>query len=219
MSKLLGSEYYDEDYFDNVDTKKSNYGRMSGGYVEKVYAPFKQQQAIDIVQQLGYTSQWRPDNVLVVGCAKGFLVSALQRLGIICEGIDISEFAIKESKHYTEKCHVGNICDMKEYKDKQFEVVICLETLEHIPQEHLSKAIDEVCRVARLYAVISTPEGEDDEKYDRSDVVNDDSTHFSVHTPDYWKIEFTKRGLIPDYFRSFVSPTMEKDFFMTCERM
>jgi SAM-dependent methyltransferase len=195
MTKLLGSDYYDEDYFDNPRTKKSNYGRLSGGYTEAVYRPFKKQQAAQIMQQLGYTSQLRPDNVLVVGCAKGFLVETIQRFGVVCEGIDISEYAIKESKKYTDACKVGNICDLSEYKDNQFEVVICLETLEHIPQPYLDSALNELSRVALRYIVISTPEGTDDEDKSEPDDEGDPS-HFSVHTPDFWKTEFIKRRFI-----------------------
>jgi len=187
MNKLLGSDYYDKDYFDNPETKKGNYGRTTGGYVEKIYKPFKVTQAVQIMKYLGYTSRWRPDNVLVVGCAKGFLVRAMQQLGIICEGIDISEYAIKESKKYTENCKVGNICDMNEYKANQFEVVICFETLECIPEPYLESALDELCRVASRYIIISTPNGtEDNEK-------TSDPSQFSVHPPDYWKGQLIRR--------------------------
>jgi 2-polyprenyl-3-methyl-5-hydroxy-6-metoxy-1,4-benzoquinol methylase len=194
--KLPGSDYYDEDYFDNPDGKKSNYGVLSGGYTEKVYLPYKKEQAIQILRELGYTSQWKPDNILVVGCAKGFLVRILQQLGVVCEGIDISEYAIEKSKQYTENCKVGNICDMNEYKDNQFEVVICLETIEHIPKPYLDKALNELSRVAKRYIVISTPEGKDEDKTDLSD--GGDPSHFSVHTPAFWQAELEKRKFIKD---------------------
>ena len=187
MQKLLGSDYYDKDYFDNPESKKSSYGKVTNGYSEKIYRPFKVTQGTQIMKFLGYTSRWRPDSVLVVGCAKGFLVRTMQQLGIKCEGIDISEYAIKESEKYTENCKIGNICDMNEYKDNQFEVVICLETLEHIPEPYLENALDELCRVAKLYVVMSTPNGtEDNEK-------PSDPSQFSVHPPKYWVGELIKR--------------------------
>lgn len=192
MTKLLGSDYYDEDYFDNPKTKKSNYGRLSGGYTEAVYRPFKKQQAAQIMRHLGYTSQLRPSSVLVVGCAKGFLVETIQRFGVTCEGIDISEYAIEKSKKYTRACKIGNICDMSEYKDNQFEVVICLETLEHIPQPYLDSALNELSRVALRYIVISTPEGTEDSEPPGEG----DPSHFSVHPPDFWKTAFIKRRFI-----------------------
>lgn len=227
MTKL-GSEYYDKEYFDDPSTTKSNYGKLSGGYTEKVYKPFKQQQAIQIIQELGYTSQWKPDNILVVGCAKGFLVAGIQKLGIICEGIDISEYVIKESKSYTENCKIGDICDMSEYKDESFEVVICLETLEHIKDELpdepdgddrtlLHRAMDELCRVAQRYVVITTPEGDDTKHHDKSKE-GDDPSHFSVFPPDWWKLEFSKRKFIPDYFQ-ISGNQFEKTFFMICKRV
>jgi 2-polyprenyl-3-methyl-5-hydroxy-6-metoxy-1,4-benzoquinol methylase len=193
MQKLLGSDYFDKDYFDNPKSNKSNYDRITGGYREKIFRPFKVQQATQIMKYLGYTSRWKPDSVLVVGCAKGLLVRMIQKMGVKCEGIDISEYAIKESKKYTENCKVGNVCDMNEYKNNQFEVVICLETLEHIPQPYLENALDEMCRVAQRYIVISTPDGtiEGEEKSDPS--------HFSVYPPKYWVGELIKRRFMKTY--------------------
>ena len=181
MQKLLGSDFYNEKYFSD--------------YTEKMLA-LKKRQAIQIIQELGYTSQCRANNMLVVGCAKGYLVRIIQKLGVKCEGIDISEYAIEESKKYTENCKVGNICDMSQFKDNQFEVVICLSTIEHIPKPYLDKALDELSRVAQRYIVISTPVGYDDDKPDLS--TGSDPSLFSVYTPEFWKTEFIKRGFVKD---------------------
>lgn len=220
MTELLGSEYYDKDYFDNPKTKKSNYGRMSGGYTEEVYRPFKNHQAIKIMQQLGYTARWKPDNVIIAGCAKGFMVRAFQLLGVKCEGFDISEYAIEESKKYTENCKVGNVVDMPQYKDEEFEVSVAMELLEHIPsdepEKYLSKALDELCRITKLYIVISTPAGDDQDNHDKSKEEGGDPSHFSVYPPDWWKLQFAKRNFIEQ--TSFVSQDKEKNFFLVVKR-
>ena len=50
----------------------------------------------------------------------------------------------------------GNVTRL-EFQDSAFEVVCCLEVLEHIPPQVLSRACLEIARVARHEAVISVP--------------------------------------------------------------
>jgi len=43
-------------------------------------------------------------------------------------------------------------------KDNSFDLVLCCEVLEHIPFEDFSKAVSEIYRVAKRFAVISIPQ-------------------------------------------------------------
>jgi len=45
--------------------------------------------------------------------------------------------------------YVQNILEGTSFKDKQWDWVWCSETLEHIPQQHMKKFVDEVCRISK----------------------------------------------------------------------
>lgn len=51
------------------------------------------------------------------------------------------------------------VCDIRELPidDEQFDVVLASEVLEHIPWEDVPKALQEMCRVTKEYAVVSVP--------------------------------------------------------------
>ena len=41
------------------------------------------------------------------------------------------------------------------FKNKEFDVVVCLDVLEHIPYELIQKSLKEINRVSKKYAIIS----------------------------------------------------------------
>lgn len=88
--------------------------------------------------------------VLEIGCGYGSLSVYMAKKGAKVTGIDLSSEAIKISKRnaslnnqkITLKQASGE--DLP-FKDKSFDLVVCCETLEHIP--NYKKAIDEIIRV------------------------------------------------------------------------
>ena len=73
-------------------------------------------------------------------------------------GIDVYEPYLKECKKA--KTHNENIlCDVRSlpFKDKSFDMVLFLETIEHLEQEEGLKALQDVERIARREVIISTP--------------------------------------------------------------
>jgi 2-polyprenyl-3-methyl-5-hydroxy-6-metoxy-1,4-benzoquinol methylase len=197
--KRLGSNFYDKEYFEGAS--KSNYGKLNpdGGYTEKIYFPVKCGQIADILDFAGYTTVWKPKNCLVVGCAIGYLVMAMQIDGAIeAHGIDISEYAIERGKKEGIKnLIVGDVFELP-YKNDEFEMVVALEVVEHIPEDdgQLDQAIREMIRVCNGYIVISTPVGDDDENPRQ---LEGDLSHFSVHTPEWWTTKFEKLGAMTFY--------------------
>ncbi len=75
-------------------------------------------------------------NALDVGCGGGILCEPLRRLGADITGIDINEKAIRIAKKHAEK--EGLIIkyfnsDISNFqKTKKFDIIICMETIEHI---------------------------------------------------------------------------------------
>ncbi len=135
-----------------------------------------------------------PRRVLDAGCAKGFLVEALWDRGVYCEGVDVSEYAISEvRKDVREYCSVRSIATGS---FDRFDVVTCIEVLEHLPAEMAKAAVANLCSAADTVLFSSTP----------SDFK--EPTHLNVRPPIYWLQLFSECGFFPDarFDATFIAP-------------
>jgi len=98
------------------------------------------------------------ESILDVGCGDGFILDyiAKEEQFSRLEGIDISEEIIeKAKKNYPRlKFFTSSACHMG-YKDREFDLVIACEVLEHITDYR--KALLEISRVSARYSIISVP--------------------------------------------------------------
>ena len=122
-----------------------------------------------------------PKSLLDAGCAIGMLVEAMRDRGVEAYGIDVSEWAIEnmpdEVRQY---CRQGSLADPI---DGHFDLVTCIEVLEHIPQPDDARAIEQLCRVADRILISSSP-------HDYSE-----PTHVTVRPQEEWAALFARAGL------------------------
>ena len=92
-------------------------------------------------------------NVIDVACGGGLLVEALHNFGANVTGIDISDVAINTAKIHAKKtdCDVtyinGEAEDLLPEKKEEFDVVTCLEAIEHVPDpQQLVKTCSDLCK-------------------------------------------------------------------------
>ncbi|MEP6602275.1 MAG: glycosyltransferase, partial [Nitrospirota bacterium] len=136
----------------------------------------------------------KPKRVFDAGCAWGFLVEAFWDAGIEAYGVDISSYAIanvrRDMRAY---CRVASLT---EPIGGTYDLVTCIEVLEHMPEEEAREAIRQISHVADTILFSSTP----------SDF--DEPTHVNVHPPIHWLKLFAEHRFAPDllYDASFVSP-------------
>lgn len=92
--------------------------------------------------------------ILEVGCREGVLMNILLSNGYHSFGVDISEEAIKNNIINTTA--VGEAENLP-FPDGYFNTVLCIHTLEHIPNTR--KAANEIYRVLKIggYALIEVP--------------------------------------------------------------
>lgn len=99
-----------------------------------------------------------PDSILDAGCGEGFTLERVRRaaIGTKLEGLDFLDRAIQLGKitHPELSLKQGNIYELP-YEDNSFDVVLCLEVLEHL--EYPERALKELQRVARKYCIVSVP--------------------------------------------------------------
>lgn len=131
-----------------------------------------------------------PKRVLDLGCAKGFLIDYLRRGGVLAFGADISEYALNSApetvRPYLTQMDIS--CESLPFPDGYFDLIICLETLEHLPDpEHAIKEVAR-CLSPKGRAFFSTPSPDQIEE-------KEDKTHCNIRSFKQWLDLFKRYGL------------------------
>ncbi len=97
--------------------------------------------------------------ILDAGCGGGEVMAFLAREGkYTLEGVDMSSEGIRNAtENFHMKAQVGDLCDLHQFADNSFDLVLCSEVTEHLPMSNLEKAIAELSRVARKYVITTNP--------------------------------------------------------------
>ncbi len=138
--------------------------------------------------------QLHPGTALDAGCAVGFLVKSLCDRGVDARGMDNSEYAISQvPAALRDRCWRGSIVDEL---DGEYDLITCIEVLEHLDARDAPGAVANLCRHARAVLFSSTPDH------------FDEVTHLNVRPPHYWAGLFARHGFYRDldFDASFVSP-------------
>jgi SAM-dependent methyltransferase len=195
---ILKQEFYNFDYANEWVENSEPFKEMAN-YIKNTFAPKK---------------------VLDVGCGIGKLVDELRKLGIDAYGVEFSKDFINLSpcKDYI---YEGNIFDLNQtFEENSFDVVICMEVLEHIPPTKLNVAIQNLKRITLKSLVITMPSfgpnrygyyglplnekcwlRDARENTPFKNLVVDgnnipDLGHISLATYKWWSMKFLKNGLI-----------------------
>lgn len=166
---------YDYRYYQNYQTSLGPipYDRQHGQWLE-----FSDYIANRLATEIG------PKTVLDVGCAKGFLVESLRNRGIDAFGIDVSAYAIGEVEPgIRQYCRVGSVV---EPIDGRYDLITCIEVLEHLSKADGQRAITNICQVTDDVVFSSTP-----------DDVSEPS-HVNVQPIEYWADLFAQCEFIRD---------------------
>ena len=138
--------------------------------------------------------------VLDVGCAKGFMLHDFKELipGIEVHGIDISEYAIKNSiPSVRDSLRVADARDLP-FSDNTFDLVISITTVHNFDQLGCIKALQEIDRVSRKNAFITVDAFRDDEEKEAMFAWN--LTAKTILHVDDWRKLFSKANYSSDYY-------------------
>jgi len=167
-----GDPIYDQGYYQNYyggipyNRDEPHWIRFFGGIAER------------IIQHV------HPKSAFDLGCAKGFLVGALRDRGVDAYGADVSKYAISQVREDIRSvCRVGSVVDKL---DQPYDVITCIEVLEHVTEEEAKVAIRNMTTSTRHILFSSTPDE------------FDDPTHINVHPVIYWLELFGEHGFKPD---------------------
>jgi SAM-dependent methyltransferase len=130
-----------------------------------------------------------PTSFLDAGCAMGFLVEAMHQRGVDAWGVDVSEYAISQvHESVADRCKVASLT---EPPARRYDLVSCIEVLEHIAPEDTEKAIANLCAASDRLLISTTPD-------DYSE-----ATHLNVQPPESWSAALAGHGFFRDLERDF----------------
>lgn len=173
-------DIYDEDYY-----KRYIVVDGAGGYLDSDV-----QRGIlhDIAYEL--IMLCKPESLLDVGCAAGYLVEQALWLGVDAFGMDVSKYIIENSV-VPEVCIRHDVTKPYPFVRK-FDLIVCIEVAEHLTKTDGQRAIRLMCEHANKYIYFSSTPDDTDE-----------STHINVQPPEYWERQFNKYGFIKyEYFKN-----------------
>jgi len=176
MPEAKGRDFYDRDYFE----AKS---RQSLPHTREVIYPWAERTARLLWHRC------RPNRVLDIGCAKGFLVEALRAQGAVAAfGADISLYAVSAGEAAVRgRLMVADAQLGLPLRSGSCDLVTALDVFEHLPDP--GPALREIRRVLRdagaAYLKICHPAHPN---------VHRDPSHVNVQSLAYWRREFRRAG-------------------------
>lgn len=117
----------------------------------------KERQRIDAIRAAIPTGARR---IVDVGCGDGRLAHALAADGFEVVGVDQSPTALARVQVEKHQCSADDL----PFDDDAFDIAICAEVMEHLPEPVFSKTLEELRRVARQ-VIISVPFDEEIDAY------------------------------------------------------
>lgn len=183
LAKQWGFDYWDGD-------RKICYGGYK--YMEGRWAPVAQA----MVDHYGLKPG---DKILDIGCGKGFQLFEFTRIcpGIEVTGIDISEYAIANSKEeIRDKLHVGSATDLP-FEDHSFDFVFSITTLHNLHAYDLEKALKEMERVGKKNKYLCVESYRTEEE--KANLLYWQVTCEAFNTPEEWDWWFKLTGYTGDH--------------------
>lgn len=180
---------FGKDFFDG--NRKYGYGGYN--YNPKFWSGVVR----DMIDYYGLKSGQK---ILDVGCAKGFMLFDFMEAlpGISIRGIDVSSYAIKNSKPEVKPfLSVGNAKNLENFKDKEFDLVISINTIHNLPLEGCKQSLREIQRVGRD-AFITVDAWRNEDEKERMNNWNLTAETF-MHVNE-WKKLFDEVGYFGDYY-------------------
>jgi len=183
LAKQWGYDYWDGD-------RRINYGGYR--YMPGRWAPVGKA----MIEHYGIKPG---DKILDVGCGKGFQLYELTQLcpGVEVHGIDISSYAIENSKEeIKDRLQVGSATSLP-FPDHYFDFVFSINTLHNLHCYDLDKALREIERVGKKNKYICVESYRTEEE--KANLLYWQVTCEAFNTPEEWAWWFKQTGYTGDH--------------------
>ena len=133
---------------DNENIHRTNAPQVAASIYEKqAFHPLRIESITEQLRQICYSGY---TNILEIGVGKGFLRHCFKLFPQISHTtVDIAEDLSPD--------YIASVTNMP-FEDKQFDVVVCGQVLEHLPFRDFLPSLKEIRHVARHKVIISLPD-------------------------------------------------------------
>jgi len=119
---------------------------------DRLDVPVQQQRMVETIALIPADVQ----TILDAACGNGMFIHALPKIYKVV-GLDLSREALRHVRAQKIQGSIGRL----PFDTESFDLITCLEVLEHLPRETFARALAEIERVARKYIIVSVPNQED----------------------------------------------------------
>lgn len=119
-----------------------------------------------------------------IGSGRGIFFDRLKKKGFKVFGLEPSGFIVNSLKS---PFIIRGTCDAIPFADNLFDLVFCLDVLEHIPEGLIKESLSELRRISKKYLIISAAY--------HDDIVEGRKVHISLKPYEEWE------KLISKYFK------------------
>lgn len=180
---------FDKDFFDG----DRNFGYGGFSYNPKYWT--------EVVKDfVDFYNLKEGSKILDIGCAKGFMLFDFKKLNPTFElyGIDISKYAIDNSKKEVKKfLKVGNANNL-EFENNYFDLVISINTIHNLEKQECLNSLKEIQRVTKKNSFITVDAYRNDEEKKRMFAWN--LTAKTIMSVNQWKDFFNDANFKGDYY-------------------
>lgn len=188
-SHIFGS--YPKSQFNPVELPKAVLDKFGIDRDELYFASRRQIESKHYQDAIDWNDYFKVNSMTLIGCGFGQRVKILNDIGVDAMGIELSEYAVKNS--CSDGVKQGSIIDY----EMNSEVTIAYDVLEHINYEDLDKAIKNIIENTGKKILISVP-------FKGTPNCDADPTHIIKESRNWWIKQFTDKGLklikTPDHF-------------------
>lgn len=163
-------------------------------YTEEYYSERTEGEKVEVAEKFHelISEEFSPESVFDVGCAIGHFLQPFHENGVEVHGVDAHPSSREHSVIPESKIDIQDLTEGYNSPDKVFDLVLCLETLEHIPESSEDKVVELIAGLGELLVIsAATPD-------------QGGMHHVNEKPKSYWINRFEKKGF------SFDSETTQK---------
>jgi 2-polyprenyl-3-methyl-5-hydroxy-6-metoxy-1,4-benzoquinol methylase len=177
------------------ESEKKKY--LKAWYIEgRAYAAYSPGLELsNFVNFLGFFKVNNVKSILDAGIGSGKLCKKMLSMGFDCHGVDIADNCLDEDLlHLKDKIlTVGTLWDSTLFKENQFDAVVCLDVLEHIPTQYIEQVINNLYKWTKKYVLLQIALVQD---YFGSKV--GEPLHLTVEAKSWWDTKLIKTKVIDE---------------------